>query len=77
MAEARRIETSKGERSSSLTNHDEVVPLEHIPTNNIRPACFKNTIQEILFVLTATMATAMTSFLGGSVTVTSSYIGRS
>ncbi|KAF2771598.1 hypothetical protein EJ03DRAFT_349224 [Teratosphaeria nubilosa] len=52
---------------------------EHLPpidTNNLRPACFKSTIQEVLFVLTATMAIAMGSLLAGSVTVTSSFIGR-
>ena len=72
-----RLGNSEGDRSLSPTNNDEGLALEPIPSNNVRPACFKNTIQEILFVLTATMATAMTGFLGGSVTVTSSYIGRS
>ncbi|KAL9094112.1 MAG: hypothetical protein Q9165_003527 [Trypethelium subeluteriae] len=40
-----------------------------------RPECFKNTLQEVLFVLTATMAIAMGSFLQGSVTVVASFIG--
>ena len=44
--------------------------------NGSRPACFKNTFQEVLFVLAATMAIGMTSFLAGSITVTSSFIGR-
>ncbi|KAF2862408.1 major facilitator superfamily transporter [Piedraia hortae CBS 480.64] len=43
---------------------------------NSRPACFRSTLQEVLFVLTATMAVAMSSLLVGSVTVTSSFIGR-
>lgn len=42
---------------------------------NSRPACFKSTTQEIFFVLSATMAIAMSSLLQGSVTVTSSSIG--
>lgn len=41
-----------------------------------RPACFKSTSQECLFVLSVTMAVAMTSFLTGSVTVISSFAGR-
>lgn len=41
-----------------------------------RPACFKNTFQEVLFVLSATMAIGMTSFLIGAITVSSSFIGR-
>ena len=77
MQEAKRTEDPQDERSLSLTNNDEAIHLEPVLTNNVRPACFNNTIQEILFVLTATMAIAMTSFLGGSVTVTSSFIGRS
>ncbi|KAK4580240.1 hypothetical protein LTR86_000443 [Recurvomyces mirabilis] len=50
-------------------------PLELVQTNNVRPACFKSTAQEVLFVLTATMAIAMQAMLAGSVTVTSSFIG--
>lgn len=41
-----------------------------------RPECFRSTAQEILFVLTATMAVAMSSFTGGSVTVITSFVGR-
>ncbi|KAK5107647.1 hypothetical protein LTR62_000928 [Meristemomyces frigidus] len=51
-------------------------PLELVQTNNARPSCFKSTAQEVLFVLTATMAIAMQATLAGSVTVTSSFIGR-
>lgn len=49
--------------------------LERVETNNIRPACFKSTVQEVLFVLTATMAIAMSSWLAGSATVISSFVG--
>ena len=47
-----------------------------VQTNNARPACFNSTIQEVLFVLTATMAIAMSALLTGSISVTSSFIGR-
>lgn len=40
------------------------------------PSCFKSTMQEVLFVLTATMAIAMSAILTGSITVVSSFIGR-
>lgn len=43
---------------------------------NARPECFKSTLQECLFVLSVTMAVAMTSFLTGSITVMSSFAGR-
>lgn len=55
---------------------DEMAAIEPVQTNNVRPACFKNTAQEVLFVLTATMAIGMTSFLAGSVTVISSFVVR-
>ncbi|KAK4505070.1 hypothetical protein PRZ48_003033 [Zasmidium cellare] len=62
--------------SPSVAN-DGMDAIEPVRTNSARPACFKTTLQEVLFVLTATMAIAMTSFLAGSVTVASSFIGRS
>ena len=40
-----------------------------------RPECFKNTLQEVLFIFTATMAIAMGSITTGSVIVISSFIG--
>jgi hypothetical protein len=49
---------------------------ELIDTNNKRPDCFTSTVQEILFVLSATMAIAMSGFLSGAVAVTSASIGR-
>ena len=51
-------------------------PIEPVQTNNVRPECFSSTFQEVLFVLTATMAIAMGVLVVGSVTVTSSFIGR-
>ena len=50
---------------------DEVPPCID-QTESGRPACFHSTVQEVLFVLTATMATAMSSFLtGGNIVITS------
>ncbi|KAL6708338.1 hypothetical protein ACN47E_003262 [Coniothyrium glycines] len=43
---------------------------------NARPECFGSTLQECLFVVSVTMAVAMTSFLTGSVTVMSSFAAR-
>ena len=51
-------------------------PIRAVDTHEGRPACFTSTFQEVLFVLTATMAIAMSALLVGSVTVTSSFIGR-
>jgi len=45
-----------------------------LPSNG-RPACFRSTVQELLFVLTATMAVSMTSFLAGVTMVITSSIG--
>ena len=42
---------------------------------NARPACFKNGVQEVLFVLTVTMAIAMSSFTVGSTQVITDTIG--
>ncbi len=47
-----------------------------IQSHNGRPECFRSTLQELLFVLTATMAIAASSFLQGNVMVISSFIGR-
>ncbi|KAF9732141.1 hypothetical protein PMIN06_005370 [Paraphaeosphaeria minitans] len=43
---------------------------------NARPECFRSTVQEVLFVMSVTMAVAMSSFLSGSVTVCSTFAGR-
>ncbi|KAF1926723.1 MFS general substrate transporter [Didymella exigua CBS 183.55] len=53
----------------SISDHDEKDP-------NARPACFKSTLQECLFVLSVTMAVAMTSVLTGSITVMSSFAAK-
>lgn len=63
-------------------------PSQHsVPTSEIavnakiteigeRPECFTSTVQEILFVLTATMSIAMATFLNGICTVITAEIGR-
>jgi hypothetical protein len=43
---------------------------------NARPECFRSTFQECLFVMSVTMAVAMSSFLTGAITVMSSFAGR-
>ena len=43
---------------------------------NARPDCFRSTFHECLFVLSVTMAVAMTSFLTGAITVMTSFAGR-
>ena len=40
-----------------------------------RPACFKTTFQEILFIFIAAMACGMASFTAGAVTAISAIIG--
>jgi hypothetical protein len=52
-------------------------PSEEIPKQqNARPECFRSTVQEVFFVLTATMAMGMSSFLFGMCTVITAQIGR-
>jgi hypothetical protein len=41
-----------------------------------RPECFSSTVQECLFVLTATMAIGQNSFYTGSITGVTAAIGR-
>lgn len=41
-----------------------------------RPECFSSTLQECLFVLTATMCNGMSSFLYGVCTVITAQIGQ-
>lgn len=41
-----------------------------------RPACFRNTVQECLFVLTATMAIGQTTFFQGSIVGVTASIGK-
>jgi hypothetical protein len=41
-----------------------------------RPEVFKSTLQEVLFVLTATMAIGISSMTAGSITVITSFVGK-
>ena len=54
--------------ASSLSNEG--------PNPNDRPACFRSTAQEIIFVMTATMGVGMPSILAGATIVISSFIGE-
>lgn len=74
--EKQAVATRPASARSASYSGDEGNALEQVTTNNVRPECFSSTIQEVLFVLTATMAIAMGALLTGSVTVVSSFIGR-
>ncbi|KAL1584668.1 hypothetical protein WHR41_06937 [Cladosporium halotolerans] len=59
------------------TKNDETLESLHpVQTKNRRPDCFSSTIQEVLFVLTCTMAIAMPAYVAGMITVISSFVGR-
>jgi hypothetical protein len=60
--------------TNQVDNDDMSPPISSDP--NARPDCFRSTLHECLFVLSVTMAVAMSSFLAGSVTVMSSFAGR-
>lgn len=68
-----RIRGSMSDEEKSLGAPEE---LERVQTANARPACFSSTLQEVLFVLTATMAIAMNVWVSGTATVISSFVGR-
>jgi len=71
------VETAVVEAPPTIKEKD--VAQEHVVPiydPEARPACFKSTIEEILFVLTATMAIAMGSILSGSITVITSFVGK-
>ncbi|KAI9788943.1 MAG: hypothetical protein M1835_002004 [Candelina submexicana] len=62
---------SPNAEQQQTSNDNSTIKLQHG-----RPECFGSTIQELLFVLTATMAIAAISFLLGNILVISSFIGR-
>jgi len=47
-----------------------------LPIQGARPECFDSTIQEVLFILTVTMAVGINSMTAGIVTVLTSVIGQ-
>ena len=66
--------TIPGPEAGRTASPNSSVTTTELPSNG-RPACFGSAIQEVLFVLTATMAVSMTSFLAGLTMVITSSIG--
>ena len=65
-------DAEKQEHSEGFT-----MVLENEPSRpNARPAVFRSTAREVLFIFTATMSVAMPSFVQGSTLVVSSFIGK-
>jgi hypothetical protein len=63
--------------AAAAASEDFTIALEDEPSRrNDRPAIFRSTVQEILFILIATMSVAMPSFLQGSTLVVSSFIKK-
>lgn len=62
-----------GQEEKGMNPNDQILP----PSSpNARPACFKATWHEILFILVASMGVAIPSFLQGSTIVISSFAGQ-
>ncbi|THY14882.1 putative transporter [Aureobasidium pullulans] len=62
--------------ANNLVDEKAIIPSAvEIQNPEGRPQCFKSTTQEVLFVLTATMAIAMGAFLSGAVSVISASVG--
>lgn len=74
--EKQAVATQRTSTTARSEAGDDSNTLEQVTTNNVRPECFSSTIQEVLFVLTATSAIASGALLTGSVTVVSSFVGR-
>lgn len=66
------VDDTGQEKGAQLTT----LPTEDVPSYASRPACFRDTVEECLFVLTATMAIGQTSFFQGSIVGISASIGR-
>jgi hypothetical protein len=72
------IAAAVGGESPTEASPPPFVEFEELSSNpGTRPDCFKSTVQECLFVLTATMSIGMSSFLYGICTVITAPIGRS
>ena len=65
-------DTEKQQYPEEVTTAPDNAP----PRPDARPAGFRSTAQEILFILTATMGVAMPSVLQGCTIVISSFVGR-
>ena len=68
--------TDNGYSPEANATSADMEALHPVETNNRRPDCFNSTIQEVLFVLTCTMAIAMPAYVSGMITVISSFVGR-
>ncbi|KAK3935976.1 aminotriazole resistance [Diplogelasinospora grovesii] len=68
-------QSSDPEKQTKQAGQITTVP-EDEPRPNARPAVFRSTTQEVLFIITATMSVAMPSFLQGSTLVVSSFIKK-
>ena len=68
--------TDNGRSPEPNATQADMEALHPVETNNRRPDCFNSTIQEVLFVLTCTMAIAMPAYVSGMITVISSFVGR-
>jgi hypothetical protein len=66
--------TEPGPEAGTTVSPENSTTATELPSNG-RPACLHSTIQELLFILTATMAVSMTSFLAGLTMVITSSIG--
>ncbi|KAI9740205.1 MAG: hypothetical protein M1834_004783 [Cirrosporium novae-zelandiae] len=74
------LAVSEDESSSSDEEQETGMHLHAVQSNisnlsNIRPSCFRSTAEEILFVLTVTLANAMSSILAGVCVVVTAQIG--
>lgn len=79
MAESIELEPfSKVGASVIAENNDDGTPKLADSSNGRgdRPACFKSTLQEMLFIFIATMAMGQGVILTGAVTVISTFVGR-
>lgn len=55
---------------------DTAVQKKKVSTIGERPACFKNTFQEVMFVFMATVAMATNTFLTGATVIVTAAIGK-
>ena len=79
MASIERLNSVTGSKEIEMRKHLQeitVVQNDEPPKPNTRPACFRSTVQEILFILTATMGIAMSTFLIGCTIVISTFAAR-
>lgn len=81
MSESIPIEANKAQnvinkRASTPSSSQHAPPSDAQGKYGARPACFKSTLHEVLFVVTCSMAIGLSSMAGGAITVISSFVGR-